>query len=227
LTTESLGLPLVENLLILLGSAFVGLLIVAGTVRLREHGISPRPSWLLVPLLPLYWVVRGTWRMIYGSPRGEPATVPEAIVRPAIPGGIDFVYQVAEDKLTSQLASINELDTKAGVLVGALGAAIGVFISFGHFTHSQEIVIAAVLLLATACAARAFLVGDYQDAPNPTRVTALAQLQPDEIKVLTLQDLLDAKNDNDPKLFRKGRLINASIAIAAIAILYAFIVHAA
>jgi hypothetical protein len=177
------------------------------------------------------WVVRNTVvlfdksikRLLYGRP-GQTVAVTR-IVRPDVPTGIEFVFETAKDKLTQQLASIDQLDTKAGVLVGVLGAAIGVFVQFGHFDHTEKVVIAAILLLATTFATFSFLVRKYKDAPDPARVIAFGQLQPDEIKTLTLHDLINAKNENETKLVLKGRLINASVFVAGTAILYAFFVH--
>jgi hypothetical protein len=164
-------------------------------------------------------------RILYGPI--TPSVAAPQITKPEVPLGIGLVYQVAEDKLAKQLAAIDQLDTKAGVLIGALGAAIGVFVSFGHFTHSEKVVLALALLVAVALATFAFLVRRYEDAPEPSRFSIYSGLAPDEIRTLTLQDLIDAKVRNDPKLFLKGRLINASIVIAGASTLYAFIVHVA
>jgi hypothetical protein len=161
--------------------------------------------------------------VLYGP---TPTPTPAApIVKPAVPPGIELIYQVAEEKLAAQLASIDQLDTKAGVLIGALGAGIAAFVTFGHFTHPQKIVIAGLLLVSMLLATRAFVVQRYADAPDPKSLYTYGSLEPNEIKTLILPDLVGSEALNDPKLVLKGRLLNASVIIAGIAILYAFIVH--
>jgi hypothetical protein len=50
----------------------------------------------------------------------NPGAMPDLSDTVATPDGIDFAYQVAAAKLSSQLDTIDKLDAKLGVLIGAL-----------------------------------------------------------------------------------------------------------
>lgn len=143
-----------------------------------------------------------------------------------VPPAIDLVYDVARSKLTEQLADIDQLDTKAGVLVGALVAAAGVFLATGHLAQWARILFAALLVAAIALALAAFLVWEYEDAPNPQAFAIFAGLTPGEVKTVTLSDVLTVWRGNQRVLVLKGRLINASILLAGAGAAVALIARA-
>jgi hypothetical protein len=143
-----------------------------------------------------------------------------------VPTAIDLVYDVARTKLTEQLASIEQLDNKAGVLVAALVAATGVFLATGHLLIWARVTFASVLLLSIAIALFAFVVRRYEDAPDPESFVGYAMLEPQEAKTLTLLDVLRAWRINERKVVLKGRLINSSLIVAGLGVVIALIARA-
>lgn len=193
------------------------------------------PSWWTTPPP---WLRRVRDQLLYGlrhpaAPEivapPEVPLVPDGleIVAPAVvPPAIDLVYDVASAKLTKQLADIDQLDTKAGVLVGALVAAAGVFLATAHLPQWARALFAAFLLASTALALAAFLVRRYEDAPNPQAFAIYAILKPGEVKTVTLSEMLAAWRANERKRVLKGRLINASILLAGVGATVALIARA-
>jgi len=173
------------------------------------------------------WLIRVWSRLLYGPPRRVPPP-PGTIARPdLVPTAIDLVYDVARTKLTEQLASIEQLDTKAGVLVGALVAATGVFLATGHLVLWARVTFASILVLSIAIALIAFVVRQYEDAPDPETFVGYAMLEGAEAKTLTLRDVLRAWRLNERKVVLKGRLINFSLMVAGIGVVIALIARAA
>lgn len=166
-------------------------------------------------------------RLLYGPPR-RISPPPRDIPRPAVvPTAIDLVYDVAGTKLTQQLASIEQLDNKAGVLMGALVAVTGVFLATGHVVFWARATFASILVLSIGIALAAFVVRRYEDAPDPESFVGYAMLEPAEIKTLTLRDLIRAWQINERKLVLKGRLLNLSILLAGLGVVVAIIGRAA
>jgi hypothetical protein len=157
----------------------------------------------------------------------QPAAPSADIVAPdQVPAAIDLVYEVARTKLSEQLTSIEQLDTKAGVLVGALVAATGVFLATGHLPSWARAFFAIFLILSIMLALVAFVVRKYEDAPNPATFVAYAGLEPGEAKVLTLSDVVVAWQLNERKVVLKGKLINWSLVVAGVGIIVALIARA-
>lgn len=166
-------------------------------------------------------------RLLYGPRRRIPPP-PGTIARPTVvPTAIDLVYDVARTKLAEQLASIEQLDNKAGVLMGALVAATGVFLATGHLVVWARATFASILVLSIVIALVAFIVRRYEDAPDPDSFVGYAMLEPAEAKTLTLRDVLSAWRINERKLVLKGRLINLSLILAGIGVVLALVARAA
>jgi hypothetical protein len=66
----------------------------------------------------------------------------------------------------------------------------------------------------------------YEDAPNPASFVGYAELNPGEVKLLTLSDVVLAWQVNERKVVLKGRLINLSLVVAGIGIVVALIARA-
>ena len=148
-----------------------------------------------------------------GSPpsmSANPGPAPHITV-PA-PPGISTAYELAGQKLAAQLDQIDKLDTKAGVVVGALGAGIGLFLVAG-FSPLARIVIGIGLGFAIVLASRAFLVGKYLDAPNAAVFAQFASYEPDGMKEIFLPNVLEAISENALKVSRKGNYLNGALGI--------------
>jgi len=126
-----------------------------------------------------------------------------------------LAYDTAADKLKAQLAQIDQLDTKAGVIVGALGAGVAVFLA-NSFSPLVRLIIGVALGASILLATRAFIVGKYQDAPDAEVFAAYAGYEPAAMRELFLANLLLALNSNQIKVSRKGRFINFALALIAL-----------
>jgi len=136
---------------------------------------------------------------------------PKPTVTVPAPIGISLAYEVASQKLSAQLDQIDKLDSKAGAVVGALAAGIGLFLVAG-FSVVARALIGTGLALGIVLAGQAFLVGKYRDAPNAETFATFAGYSPDRMKQIFLPNLLEALRENAVKLSRKGRYLNGSLA---------------
>jgi len=114
-----------------------------------------------------------------------------------------LAYDVASQKLAAQLDQIDKLDAKAGVVVGALAAGIGLFLVAG-FSVVARALIGPGLAVAIVLAGQAFLVGKYRDAPEAETFATYAGYSPERMKQIFLPNLLEALRQNALKLSRKG-----------------------
>ena len=174
----------------------------------------------------LDWLSHVGRRLLYGPQRAA-APPPGNIAKPAqVPAAIDLVYDVARTKLTEQLAAIDQLDNKAGVLIAALVAATGVFLATSHLAPWARATFASILILSIVIALVVFVVRRYEDAPNPESFAGYASLEPGEAKTLTLSDVTLAWTVNERNLVLKGRLFNLSLLLAGAGVVIALIARA-
>lgn len=133
------------------------------------------------------------------------------------PPGVELAYDVAAAKLSQLLADIDQLDSKAGVVVSVLVAAAGAFLLATHLPFDWRVVVASLLGLAIIAAAGAFLVRRYEDAPNADVFVRYAEGTPAQMKERFIQNLLDARRQNRQKVFLKGLLLKIAITLAGLA----------
>jgi len=87
-----------------------------------------------------------------------------AVVAP--PPGADLAYSVASAKNDAVLNSIDDLDRKIAVAIGALGVAAAAVIT-ARLANIVEIVLCGWLIVGVVQGLRAFVYDDqYQDVPN-------------------------------------------------------------
>jgi hypothetical protein len=126
------------------------------------------------------------------------------------PPGAALAYDVAVTKLAAQLAQIDALDTKAGVVIGALVVVMGAILSVHVFRVFQAVAVVG-LGAALVQAVRSFLVGQWADSPYPRRFAEYAALQATAMKWTALPAILQAYDDNVPRLKAKGDRLNQSV----------------
>jgi len=150
-----------------------------------------------------------------GSAKSVDDGVPSPRITVPSPPGIGTAYDLAAQKLAAQLDQIDKLDTKAGVVVGALSAGVGLFL-VAAFNPIPRIVVGVGLGLAIVLAARAFLVGKYRDAPSAASFARCAADEPDGMKEVFLPNILEAISENADKVSRKGNFLKGSLAVTSL-----------
>jgi hypothetical protein len=140
---------------------------------------------------------------------------------PVPPAGIQYSYDSAEKSLSDQLAQIDGLDTKIGVIVAALGVAIG-FLFAGTLDLWIRIVLGILLGVSLAAAGGGFYTGrnQYLAAPDPEAVNRYSALPDDVLKTLFVNNILIAFTTNASRLARKARFFKVSVASLGLAALF-------
>lgn len=158
------------------------------------------------------------------APRPRPAPPETPGVPPTVPPsplGINLIYGTLVTKLDVLDRTINSLDAKAGVLIGATAAAFGLvvtsvggtaslFLRYGVLRGFALLVLAVAffLLLSTV------LVQDIRDTPDPKALVTLANLPEERIKELSLDALVSTYEFNRHVLDQKAtRLLWGQIAL--------------
>lgn len=139
-------------------------------------------------------------------PLSSPPTVPPS------PPGINLVFSMLITKLDVLDRTINSLDTKVGVLIGATAAAFGLvvtsvggttslFLRYGVLRGLALLVLAVVffLLLSTV------LVQDIRDTPDPKAFVTLANLPEERSKELSLDALVSTRRGGARRCNRSVR----------------------
>jgi hypothetical protein len=143
----------------------------------------------------------------------------------APPVGADLAYSVAGAKNESVLRSIDDLDRKIAVAIGALGVAAAAVIS-ARLPNVVEIVLCAWLIVGVIQGLRAFVYDDqYQDVPKARTYAEYAErgMDPAEMTWRALPVLLGAIDFNKSKHHQKGQRLNhlvftlAVVAVVALA----------
>lgn len=139
--------------------------------------------------------------------------MPESSATAATPDGIDFAYQVAASKLASQLDTIDKLDAKLGVLIGALVTLASLY------TATAKTGIAALILLIPAItSAFGYASRSWANPPNPVRLADYANLGKQRMEEEALAAILAAYPVNDTELRKKSRWFNLSLILAILAV---------
>ena len=130
---------------------------------------------------------------------------------PSAPG-VGLAYDVAEQKLISQLGQVDQTNTRLGGVVAAIIAICALTL---QATITRPVRAAAVLFLVAAIvqAVRASLVRQWTDAPKPDAFAKYAGDQPDYMKEIFLPMVLDAIRQNDGPLQLKSSRLNWAITL--------------
>lgn len=152
--------------------------------------------------------------------QGEP--LPVAV---APPPGSELAFSVASQKNDAVLRSIDDLDRKIAVAIGALGVAAAAVIT-ARLPNIVEIVLCGWLIVGVVQGLRAFVYDDqYQDVPKSRTFADYAEqgIQPAEMRWRALPVLLNAIDFNKSKHHQKGQRLNhlvftlAVVAVVALA----------
>ena len=131
----------------------------------------------------------------------------------ATPDGIDFAYQVAAAKLASQLDTIDKLDAKLGVLIGAL-----VTLASLYTATAKTGIAALILLIPAVTSAFGYASRSWANPPNPVRLAEYANLGKQRMQEEALASILAAYPVNDEELSKKSTLFNVSLILAILAV---------
>jgi hypothetical protein len=147
-----------------------------------------------------------------------PAAVPP-------PQGAELAYLIASNKNDGILRSIDDLDRKIAVAIGALGVAAAAVIG-AHLPSIVEVALCGWLIVGVVQGLRAFVYDDqYQDVPRARTYADYAEqkMGPEEMRWRALPVLLDAIDFNKAKHHLKGQKLNhlvftlAVVAVVALA----------
>ncbi len=182
-------------------------------------GLAALAAFVWKSLRELFRVVRADAIELL-RPSSDPVEVSTDKMKPVpapqtpTPPGVVLAYDVAAKKLEESLQLIDQLDTKAGVIIGALVAAGALDLATGPgiWVH---IVVGLPLIVSLGFATFAFLVRRYEDAPDVLRFASVAGYQPDYMKEAFLRNALDAVQANRAKAAKKGLYLNWSVGVAS------------
>ena len=153
-------------------------------------------------------------------PRLSPQPPPGADAAPDLPG-LNLVYGTLVAKLDFLDRTINGVDAKAGVLIGATAAAFGLVVTSGGGTVSLFLEYDALRRLSLLVLAVAFflllstvLVQDIRETPDPKAFVTFANQPEERIKELSLEALVSTYEFNRRVLDQKSvRLFRGQVAL--------------
>jgi len=127
------------------------------------------------------------------------------------PQGATFAFDVALRSLEEQLARIDALDSKAGILLATDGIIASLVMGRGTILSVAPtgivLAIAAPVLLSLIAALVALLTQNYAIAPEPRHVAALVDAPTDWIRWRFLGNTLEAVDKNREKLRWKAQAL--------------------
>lgn len=129
--------------------------------------------------------------------------------------GAEFAYEVARDQLARALERVDRADTKAGILVGVLVAAVGAFLVL-HLTLVARVVIGGPLMCSTILVTTALLTTRVTDAPDPAAVAHVIDAAPAEIKSALIPALVDAYEWTIRQATRKERYLKWALVVTLV-----------
>lgn len=120
--------------------------------------------------------------------------------------GIDFAFVVATDKLSSQLSTADQVDTKLGVLIAALASVTALYSA----TAAVKVV-GFLFLVPAVIAFIGYRAREWQNPPDPTTLTKYANLGKQAMQEQALAVILEAYSVNRAQLAFKAGLFNLSM----------------
>jgi hypothetical protein len=134
------------------------------------------------------------------------------IIQPRAPSapGVGLAYDVAAQKLVSQLGQVDQTNTRLGGVVAGI-IAIAALTLQPAITRPVKAVAVLFLVGAIVQAVRASLVRQWTDAPKPDVFAKYAGDEPDYMKETFLPMVLDAIRQNDGPLQLKTSRLNWAI----------------
>lgn len=131
---------------------------------------------------------------------------------------LDIGMDLSKRILDNQLASIDQLQTKVGVLLGFDATTFGVIFAFGHawaVGHVPEAGLSAGLLLAAAAVfGLTMRNADYLEAPDPKQFVERlndAKETPDTVQDWAIGNLLGSFLENRKLIDQRFALVNSGI----------------
>jgi hypothetical protein len=132
-----------------------------------------------------------------------------------VPPGSEFAYEVAREQLSRSLERVNRADTKAGILVGVLAAAVGAFLLL-ELAFVARVLIGIPLIASTLLVATSLLITCVQDAPSPQAVARVVDAAPAETKSALVPTLIEAYEWTNRQAARKERFLSWGIALTVV-----------
>jgi hypothetical protein len=129
------------------------------------------------------------------------------------PDGIDFAYQVASEKLAVQLDTIDKVDSKLGVVIGALVALAVLYSSTARHALAALVLLAPVIAAGLGYGSR-----QWTNAPNPHVLTTFANLGKQRMQEEALAVILLALKNNRSAAQRKAMFLNVSLGLSFLAV---------
>lgn len=130
--------------------------------------------------------------------------------------GIDQIERV----LDNQVASVDSIQTKVGVLIGFAATSLALLFSFGYGWVTGHVAIASVsaaaLLASVAIFAASYMLAAYEQAPDPAWLVGLMNKRPlklDEIKAEVIGSAWKAYDANKVLIDRRFSLVNWAIGL--------------
>lgn len=120
---------------------------------------------------------------------------------------IDFAFSVATDKLSAQLATADQVDTKLGVVIAALASIAALY------SATAAVKVAGLLFVVPAVVAFiGFRAREWQNPPDPRALTRkYLDLGKPEMQLQGLAVILEAYDVNQDHLSRKETLFNVAL----------------
>ena len=164
---------------------------------------DPKPSWYK----DLPWRVRA---LAYGSRfvRSE-LSIPK--LPNTTPDGLEVAYQRVDASLSRQLDNVDQLDTKSGVLIGAVGAALAFLVANTTLQAGGRFWVISWLVLALVFACIEFVGQRYSAGLRPEVIQELSTLEEDQLKLLWMISAVEAYKRNQIIMQAKFRSLNIAI----------------
>ena len=138
------------------------------------------------------------------------------------PQASEFAYEVAREELARALERVNRADTKAGILVGVLAAAIGAFLVL-QLSLLARLFIGIPLTTSTLLVGASLLITRVADAPSPEVVARVIDAAPAEIKTALLPSLIEAYEWTSRQAARKERYLSWAIGVTGVGAIVALV----
>lgn len=182
------------------------------------------------------FIVGAAFSFIISSWRNSARASPPGNVPPvSIPGsftisGIDFAWTSCARFVDAQLDSIERLDIKLGIVIAGLVSAAGIFFDRAHGVFAAALGL--IALCALLFALLGFLLGHYQNSPDPRAVVDSINADARATKAQLLDGFIESFDSNQIIIYKKGRylhwaalLIFAAVVIATVGKAYDEIGH--